>query len=286
MKARPGCDKSLAWRSSIPLPTFVATRSLLSGRCRSASLVRCEGIGAIGFVEPVPSGRVYGGRTMATPRAGERDVPDREEALQRAAEGDDPVAWIDFGGWLLLNGRPAHEYRPWLRKAQGSQLNGHHFSIEYLLEDLIDAGRPDDAFEALVLSGAATEGEAALRVAQRWDRHRPQEAEAWYRQAAETGEPDGLVAYGWWLERAGRGEEAGPLYQQADVLGDLAGGLCVARWYAARGLCEQALEAAGRAVHRAEVTQRGRRRRTARICSAAPCSRRGTWRSCAVTRRV
>jgi TPR repeat protein len=194
-------------------------------------------------------------RTMATPPEGESDVPDREEVLRRAAEDDDPVAWIQLGGWLLLNGRPAHEYRPWLRKARGSQLNGHHFSIEFLLEDLMDAGRPDDAFEALALSGAASEGEAALRVAQRWDRHRPQEAEAWYRRAAEAGEPAGLVAYGRWLEKAGRGEEAGPFYEEADVLGDRAGGLFVARWYAARGRREQSLEAAGRAVRRAEVAE-------------------------------
>jgi tetratricopeptide (TPR) repeat protein len=189
--------------------------------------------------------------TMTTTPSGESDVPDREVSIRRQAQGDDPEAWIELGGWLLLNGRPAHEYRPWLQKVRGSRLNGHHVLIEFLLDDLVAAGRPDDAFEALVLAGAASEGEAALRVALRWDRHRPQEAEAWYRRAARAKEPAGLVAYGQWLEKAGRGEEAGPLYKEADVLGDRSGALFVGRWYAARGRQEQALDAAGRAVRRA-----------------------------------
>ncbi|MFI6038506.1 hypothetical protein ACIBBD_31105 [Streptomyces sp. NPDC051315] len=189
---------------------------------------------------------------MTTPPAGDSDVPDREAKLRRAAEGGDPAAWIELGGWLLLNGRPAHEYRPWLRKARGSQLNGHHFAIEFLLDDLVAAGRPDDAFETLVLSGVSSDGEAALRVARRWERHRPQEAEAWYRRAARAKDPAGLIAYGQWLEKAGRSEEAGPLYEEADALGDRAGALFAGRWYAARGRREQSLAAAGRAVRRAE----------------------------------
>ncbi|MEW1824067.1 hypothetical protein [Streptomyces sp. NPDC088196] len=192
---------------------------------------------------------------MTTPPAGESGMPDREEELRRAAQGDDPGAWVTFGGWLLLNGRPADDYRPWLRKARGSQLSWQHVSMHFVLDDLIDTGRPDAAFEVLVLSGAASEGEAALVVAERWGGRHPREAEAWYRRAAESGEPAGLVAYGWWLEKAGRGEEAGPFYEEADALGDRAGGLFAARWYATRGRREQALAAAARAVRRAEAAE-------------------------------
>ncbi|MEV7862970.1 hypothetical protein AB0O86_30220 [Streptomyces hirsutus] len=175
-----------------------------------------------------------------------------QHRLRAAAEEDDPAAWIQWGAWLLEHGRPAREYGPWLRKARGRGFGGLDYKLELRLDDSVAAGWAQEAFESLYLSGASTEVDALLRVVLRVERYRPEEAEVWYRRAAETGQSAGLRAYGQWLERARRSTEAGPHFAAAAERGDHSAVLDLARWQAQHGQYAQALESAERAIRAAQ----------------------------------
>ena len=193
---------------------------------------------------------------MSDDRSGESPSPDAatylEHRLRAAAGKDDPAAWIQLGSWLLKHGRPAREYGPWLRKARGRGFNGLDYNLELQLDDSVAAGWAQEAFESLYLSGASTEVDALLRVVLRVEWHRPEEAEVWYRRAAETGQPAGLRAYGRWLEEAGRSTEAGPHFAAAAGRSDHSALLDLARWQAQHGQYAQALESAEQGVRAAE----------------------------------
>jgi hypothetical protein len=121
------------------------------------------------------------------------------------------------------------------------------------LNELVGSGEAEEAFKSLFLSGASSEVEAVLRVVLRVEEYSPGEVEAWYRRAADTREPAGFLAYGRWLERVGRGTEAGPLYEEAAGRGDREGALALARWQAARGQRDLAQHYAETAVRQARL---------------------------------